>query len=1002
VNVVDSEMLDVGWLLLCAALVLFMQAGFTALESGLVRTKNSIHVAIKTLANFLVAAALFWLFGFGLMFGEDAGGVLGGSAFLFDSESAYLIAFFVFQLGFIGTATTLISGAVAERTRFAGYLVIATIVAALIYPVFGHWVWGDASLVEGGASGDGWLRELGFFDFAGSTVVHSVGGWAALAAVIIIGPRIGRFGPGAVPIGGHDLPVTVLGVFILWLGWFGFNGGSTGGLTEDVPAVILSTTLAGTFGGLGGMIASWALTRRADVVVIMNSALAGLVAITASANMTDPWKAVIVGIVAALVMLAVTALLERFRIDDAVGAVPVHLGAGIWGTLAVALFGDVEQFPEASGRLEQLGYQLTGIAVCFVWAFGGSYLLFTLVNRRFPLRIDEEGERVGLNVAEHGASTELFDLLSDMDEQRASGDFARPVRVEPNTEVGQIAAQYNRVVSGIDRRTRSLQLLRRTAAAANESTSIEAALRTTIDEVREYTGWPVGHASLVSRDDPGELVSTGIWQVSDEARFDALRTAARDGSAGDGEDLPTRALAARLPVAASSDDLPDKLARHGLRGGIAFPILAGEEPAAVVTFYADGVFEPHVELLELLESVGTQLGRVFERQRSEEERFRALVDHMPALVHLRDLDGRFVVVNKQYEDFYGVRSDEIRGKLLAEVALLARVDLQPELNAAHDREVLASGSAQQREWRVVRAGTERVFSDVKFPVRDASGHVVAVAGIDIDITDRKRYEAELAELVRRVESARDTAVEATAAKSRFLANMSHELRTPLNAIMGFTRIVSRGSEGVLPERQTENLSKILSSAEQLLGLIDEILDLSRIEAGQMRIDIDEVDVEALIEESIASIEPLVDSAAVRLVVTRPRGALERIETDPDKLRQILLNLLSNAVKYTEAGTVTVSARTSDRRLVVEVADTGIGIPRDERDRIFDEFHQVDSSTSGRHGGTGLGLTISRRLARALGGDITVESTPGVGSTFRLDLPIRSREAREQGNGAGRR
>jgi signal transduction histidine kinase len=289
---------------------------------------------------------------------------------------------------------------------------------------------------------------------------------------------------------------------------------------------------------------------------------------------------------------------------------------------------------------------------------------------------------------------------------------------------------------------------------------------------------------------------------------------------------------------------------------------------------------------------------------------------------------------------------------------------------------------------------------VKFPVRDGSGQVVAVAGIDIDITDRTRYEAELAELVRRVESARDTAVEATAAKSRFLANMSHELRTPLNAIMGFTRIVSRGSEGVLPERQTGNLSKILSSAEQLLGLIDEILDLSRIEAGQVRIDIDEVDVGALLAESVASVEPLVNPAAVRLVA-RPSDGLRRVATDREKLRQIVLNLLSNAVKYTEEGTVTASAATRDRRLVVEVADTGIGIPADERERIFDEFHQVDSSTTRPYRGTGLGLTISRRLARALGGDISVESTPGVGSTFRLELPIRPEDALDQRNGDGR-
>jgi ammonium transporter, Amt family len=200
-----AEKLDLAWLLVCAALVLFMQAGFTALESGLLRSKNSVNVAIKNFANFLIAASLFWLFGFGLMFGADADGVVGSTSFLFDTDRAFLAAFFVFQLGFIGTATTLMSGAVAERMRFGGYLVLATFVAAITYPVFGHWVWGTASVAGQSNGADGWLKELGFIDFAGSTVVHSVGGWMALAAIIILGPRIGR------PTGHHDRRVRAMG-----------------------------------------------------------------------------------------------------------------------------------------------------------------------------------------------------------------------------------------------------------------------------------------------------------------------------------------------------------------------------------------------------------------------------------------------------------------------------------------------------------------------------------------------------------------------------------------------------------------------------------------------------------------------------------------------------------------------------------------------------------------------------------------------------------------------
>jgi Amt family ammonium transporter len=296
----------------------------------------------------------------------------------------------VFQVGFIATATTLISGAVAERMRFGGYIVLATFVAGVTYPVFGHWAWGAASLAETGARSDGWLKRLGFVDFAGSTVVHSVGGWVALAAIIILGPRIGRFGSDAVPIRGHDLPLTTVGVFVLWIGWYGFNGGSTLALSSAVPSILLNTTLAATFGGLVGMALTWRFDRRPDVVTIMNGSLAGLVGITASANIMSPWRSPLIGAVAAVVMHLVTLLLERLQIDDAVGAVPVHLGAGVWGTLAVALLGDVGSFPVASSRFEQAWIQLVGIAVCCAWAFGVGFVVLWLVDRRVPFRIDRD------------------------------------------------------------------------------------------------------------------------------------------------------------------------------------------------------------------------------------------------------------------------------------------------------------------------------------------------------------------------------------------------------------------------------------------------------------------------------------------------------------------------------------------------------------------------------------------------------------------------------------
>jgi ammonium transporter len=1020
----EAAPVDIAWLLVCAALVLFMQAGFTALESGLVRSKNSIHVAIKNFASFLICTSLFWLFGFGMMFGKDGNGVLGTSFFAFDSNRAFLAAFFVFELGFIATATTLISGAVAERMRFAGWVVLATFFAAVTYPVFGHWAWGNGSLT--GSGGDGWLKDHGFVDFAGSTVVHSQGGWMALAAIIVLGPRIGRFGAGAVPIHGHDLPLTTVGVFVLWVGWYGFNGGSMYALTPQVPSIILNTTLAAAFGGLVATGLTWARDRRPDVVTIMNGSLAGLVGITASANIMSHWRAAVVGGIAAVCMQAASLALERLRIDDAVDAVPVHLAAGIWGTLAVALLGDPNQFPNANGRLEQLGIQLVGIATCCAWSFGVGLVLMSLVNRVSPLRIDPAGELAGLNIAEHGASTEIADLLSEMDAHRQTGDFGRPVHVEPHTEVGQIAGEYNRVLAAIARRTDSLQLLQRTAAAANESSSVDEALSVALEEVCELTGWPIGHALLVSRDDPAQLVSTGVWRINDEQRFAAFRAATETEALSIAGTFAGVAVDTGKPVIVSTEDLLEDPVRSvivsvlsvgpkgasnegsqvvplqglragrapewielGIRAGLAVPIVAGPNVVGVLEFFSGEPFPYDAELLDLLLSVGTQLGRVVERQRSEEARLRALIDNMPAHVYLRDLNGRFILANQQYEEFWGLPHDYVRGKTLFDTDARSDISQRPELNAQVDREVLLSGRSQQREAHVLRAGQEHVFEDVRFPVRDSTGVIVAVAGIDIDVTAQKRSEAELSELLRRVEMARDTAMTAASAKNRFLANMSHELRTPLNAIIGFTRLVRRDSDA-LPQKQVDNLSKILISAEHLLSLIDEILDLSRIDAGEIRIETAETDVAQVISEVSDSLEPLVDRSKVSLHVEAD-PELPSVETDPDKLRQILLNLLSNAVKYTDAGSIAVRATAADGRLEVRVSDTGVGIAREELALIFEEFHRSDSTVARARSGTGLGLAISRRLARALDGDLTVESRLGGGSTFTLDLPLKLEE-----------
>jgi len=756
-----QEVLDVAWILVSAALVMLMQAGFACLESGSVRTKNSINVAAKNFADFCISSALFWLFGFALMFGVTSGGLFGTSGFFFDdTASPWLMAFFIFQLGFCGTAVTIVSGAVAERMRFVGYLVITVIMASLIYPVVGHWVWGSAA----GASSGGWLESMGFIDFAGGTVVHSVGGWVSLAAIIIIGPRIGRFGKNSVPIHGHDIPMVTLGAFILWFGWFGFNGGSTLGLTPEVPTIIVNTTISGAFGGIVALVMSWWITGRSDVVMIMNGSLAGLVGITASAHIMTPLSAVSIGSIAGAIMYGVTMLLEKLELDDVVGAVPVHLGAGIWGILAVALFGDPETWGTGLGRWDQFVVQAIGVGATFAWAFGVGFTLLWLYNRWYPLRIDPEGERIGLNVAEHGASTEILDLVNEMDAQRRDNDFSQAVNVEPHTEIGQIAQQYNRVLTDINAATRRreealkaleqktafLQLLRHAATASNQAKTVEQAMQNCLEDICTFIGWPVGHCYMVDGES-GELVSTKIWYLDDPERFKTFREVTETHRLKPGPGLSGHTLATKKPtwmVDVTQDPTfrRAKLAEDiGVKSGFAVPVLVGNDVVAVLEFFSTQAVEPDETVLELMESIGTQLGRVVERTRSEAARFKSVIDNLPAMVHLRDLDGRFILINRKYEEFYGVKDENLRGKTLFDANIQSEFDIRPEKNVIQDREVVEHNEVIEREWVHKRNGKEHVLSDVKFPILDLSGEIVAVGGIEVDITDRKRAAEELEE-----------------------------------------------------------------------------------------------------------------------------------------------------------------------------------------------------------------------------------------------------------------
>ena len=388
------------WMMMAAALVFIMHLGFASLEAGLTRAKNTTNILFKNAMVLCLGILTYCICGFNLMYPgfEDGGqGWLSFAGFgLTPPEggmtSAYAAGYtywtdFLFQAMFAATAATIVSGAVAERIKLSSFLVFATVFVAIAYPITGSWKWGL-----------GWLNTLGFYDFAGSTLVHSVGGWAALAGVIILGPRVGKYVNGKIrPILGHSMPLATIGVFMLWLGWFGFNGGSV--LSADpglVSLTLVTTSLAAAAGGVGAMTVAWTMLRKPDLSMALNGVLAGLVGITAGADQMGPLSAILIGLIAGFIVVFSVLFFDKVKLDDPVGAISVHLVCGIWGTLAVGLFG-------AMAGVKQLIAQLIGIGAIGAFTFVFSFALFMAIKAVMGLRVTEDEEREGLDVCEHGS-----------------------------------------------------------------------------------------------------------------------------------------------------------------------------------------------------------------------------------------------------------------------------------------------------------------------------------------------------------------------------------------------------------------------------------------------------------------------------------------------------------------------------------------------------------------------------------------------------------------------
>ena len=424
--------IDILWILLSAFLVFMMQLGFSFIETGTVRSKNTINVAMKNLIDSIFGVIFFWLIGYGIMFGFDKYGLFGIDKYAIDGSDYYENAIFFFQAMFAATAITIVSGAVAERIKFNGYLVVSIIVTALIYPIFGHWSWNE----------NGWLAELGFVDFAGSTVVHSVGAWVGLAGALVLGPRLGKFKNGKVtyfPPSNHNM--IVFGVLILIFAWFGFNGGSLLKFDMEITRILLNTLISASFGGLAGWILSVIYKEKVSIEIFSFGIISGLVGITAGCHAFDTLTSAFVGFSSAIIMhYSDQFLTKKFHIDDPLSVVSIHGVVGAWGTLCVGFFAALS---DDMTRASFIGIQLTGIFVAFIFAFTFGLALFYLLYKLNLLRVSKKHEVLGLNVSEHNAKMPWVDTIESITRMMNTGNFSRKIHEEKFTEIGMVAKFFN-------------------------------------------------------------------------------------------------------------------------------------------------------------------------------------------------------------------------------------------------------------------------------------------------------------------------------------------------------------------------------------------------------------------------------------------------------------------------------------------------------------------------------------------------------------------------------
>ncbi len=1029
-------------------LVFLMQAGFMCLESGFTRAKNSINVAIKNLTDFLISMLLFWGFGFGLMFGMTYAGWVGLDSMLldFDTIGPWQTAFFFFQTMFCATSATIVSGAIAERIRFDGYIVVTCIISGIIYPLYGHWAWNGAD----GRSDGGWLMNMGFVDFAGSTVVHSVGGWVSLAALFVLGPRTGRFGPnGQVnTIHGYNIPLSVLGCLLLYMGWFGFNGGSTLSINDSIAKIIANTSMAGAAGGLAALFVGWPIRKRPDVGYVVNGSLAGLVAITASCHAVSAPSAVLIGAIGAVVMICLDCLLERLKIDDAVGAVPVHLGAGIWGTFAVALFGQPEVLGKGLSMAQQAVVQGIGIATAGVWAFGVALVLLWIFNRIFPLRVSIAAEQDGLNFSEHGATTELVDLLNAMEAHGRTGELSERVPVEPFTEVGQIAQQYNRVIDLLQKVVlRSEAIIRDigegiiTFAEGGVMTSLNPGAEKLFAGRRmELIGQPV--TALFAVEVGGSAIALDrmllwgtrpegatVWACrKDTSRFPAdIRVSRTELGGTTAYTVLVKDITERRRAEEALRSSRTRMQRHN-EALASLATLLNEHAEEFETLVA-GISKSAVDTLGInavtvwrnVPGTGTY-SRVAE----------TFVDgppegntYLPPLQLDPDTGIAPVLRQVRVTQVGDVTTDprvtELRLRYLAPRGVTAMLAAQLRLGGEAWGVVLFEHARGKRDWHpeeLVFAGSVTdVFAMALETAerRRAEEEVLLINGeLEKRVEQRtlalRQSNSELQDALERIEKTQNhlVTVEKMAALGELVAGVAHEINTPVGvAVTGAsylkeqTRKVAEAFEsGQLKKSELDSYIKLAyESSRMLMNNLERAAELvqsfKKVAVDQSSEDKRPFRVVEYTNEVLLSLRPKIKKTRIEVVVEGPDDL--EVESYPGLFSQIITNLIMNSLTHayepSDTGRIVLHYELSGENLIFTYTDNGKGIPHEIISRIFDPFF----TTRRGRGGSGLGLHILYNIISGrLGGDIDCQSEVGKGTTFRVNLPINANRGSSHG------